>query len=46
MALDFGQTHFDDMDDGHMAMLAALMTIMIYHRYCDGSSMMVPEEDE
>lgn len=46
MALDFGQTRFDDMDDGHMAMLAGLMTIMIYHRYCDGSSVMVQDNDE
>ncbi|WP_202379522.1 hypothetical protein [Mesorhizobium sp. 131-2-5] len=46
MALDFGQTHFDEMDDGHMAMLAGLMTIMIYHRYCDGSSVMLPEADD
>ncbi|RJT28147.1 hypothetical protein D3227_34770 [Mesorhizobium waimense] len=46
MALDFDQTHFDDMDDGHMAMLAGPMTIMIYHRYCDGSSVMMPDEDE
>ncbi|RWO89819.1 hypothetical protein [Mesorhizobium sp.] len=40
MALDFGQWHFDEMDDGHMTMLAGLMTIMIYHRYSDGSSVM------
>ncbi|WP_192178275.1 hypothetical protein [Mesorhizobium amorphae] len=46
MALDFGQLHFDDMDDGHMTMLAGLMTIMIYHRYNDGSSVMREEEDD
>lgn len=45
-ALDYGQTHFDEMDDGHMSMLAGLMTIMIYHRDCDGSSVRVPDEDE
>lgn len=44
-ALDFGQTHFDDMDDGHMAMLAGLMTTCIYHRYCDGTTLMVDEDD-
>jgi len=45
MALDYGQTHFDEMDDAHMTMLAAVMTIMIYHRDCDGSSLRVPEEE-
>ena len=40
VALDFGQAHFDDMDDAHMAMLAGLLTTIIYHRYCDGSSLM------
>lgn len=40
MAIDLGQSHFDEMDDAHMTMLAGLMTIMIYHRYCDGSSLM------
>jgi hypothetical protein len=44
MALDYGQAHFDEMDDAHMTMLSALMTIMIYHRDCDGSSLRVPEE--
>lgn len=44
MALDYEQTHFDEMDDAHMTMLSALMTIMIYHRDCDGSSLRVPEE--
>lgn len=44
MALDYGQSHFDAMDDAHMTMLSALMTIMIYHRDCDGSSLRVPEE--
>ncbi|WP_237402736.1 hypothetical protein [Rhodovulum sulfidophilum] len=44
MALDFGQPHFDEMDDAHMTMLAALMTIMIYHRDCDGASVRVPEQ--
>ena len=46
MALDYGQKHFDEMDDAHMTMLAALMTIMIYQRDCDGSSVRVLDEDE
>ena len=46
MAFDYGQTHFDEMDDGHMCMLAGLMTIMIYPRDCDGSSVIVRKEDE
>lgn len=45
MAQDYGQTHFDEMDDAHMTMLAALMTIMIYHRDCDGSSVRVLEKE-
>lgn len=45
MAQDYGQTHFDEMDDAHMAMLAALMTVMIYHRDCDGSSVRVLGEE-
>lgn len=31
-ALDFGQSHFDEMEEGHMQMLAQLITIIIYHR--------------
>lgn len=38
-ALDFGQKHFDEMEDGHMVMLSAVMTIIIYHRYSEGSSL-------
>jgi hypothetical protein len=37
-AFKHGQTHMDDMEDAHRWMLTALMTIAIYHRYCDGSS--------
>lgn len=37
-ALDFGQSNFDEMEQGHQTMLAALLTITVYHRYCDGSS--------
>jgi len=45
-ALDYGQTHFDTMDDAHMTMLSALMTFMIYRRDCDGSSLMAPKGKE
>jgi len=38
-AIRFGQNHFDEMEEKHMHMLAALVTIIIYHRYCDGSSL-------
>lgn len=31
-ALDRGQNHFDDMEDFHKRMLAAVITIIIYHR--------------
>jgi Methylase-associated X1 len=37
-ALDYGQLHFDEMHTRHRHMLTALLTIIIYHRYCDGSS--------
>lgn len=37
-ALDRGQLDFDRMDESHAHMLAAIMTIMIYHRYSDGSA--------
>lgn len=31
-AIDREQNHFDDMEDSHKRMLAAVMTIIIYHR--------------
>lgn len=31
-ALDRGQMHFDDMEDSHRRMLAAVLTIILYHR--------------
>jgi hypothetical protein len=43
-ALDHGQSHFDKMEDGHLYMLAALLSVIIYHRYCDGSSLLVEED--
>jgi hypothetical protein len=45
-ALDYGQTHFDEMEEGHLNMLAAIISIIIYHRYCDGTSLLVEETDE
>ncbi len=34
-AIDMRQIHFDDMEDSHKRMLAAVMTIIIYHRQFD-----------
>lgn len=34
-AIDRGQNGFDEMEDGHRRMLAAVMTIILYHRYCE-----------
>ena len=45
-ALLRGQKHIDDMEDGHRTMLTALMTIVIYHRYCDGSCLFVESHDD
>jgi hypothetical protein len=45
-ALDHGQKQFDDMEEAHLHMLAALLSIIIYHRYCDGTSMLVEQEDD
>ncbi len=41
-----GQRHFDDMEDGHRTMLAALLTIIIYHRYSDGTCLFTESRDE
>ena len=38
-ALLHNQMHIDGMENGHRTMLTALMSIIIYHRYCDGSSL-------
>lgn len=45
-AMDFGQMHFDDMEMGHLNMLAALITITIYHRDCNGESLLYEDEDD
>jgi hypothetical protein len=42
-AMAFGQFHFDDMEERHLNMLAGLITIIIFHRDCDGSSLRVAE---
>jgi hypothetical protein len=44
-ALDYGQDHFDNMEEGHLYMLAALLSIILYHRYCDGRSLMIEVDD-
>ena len=43
-ALDRGQEHVDIMEEGHLRMLAGLLTIIIYHRYCDGTSLLTETE--
>jgi hypothetical protein len=45
-ALDYGQRHVDDMEDGHLHMLAALLSNIIYHRHCDGESLLMEDDDE
>jgi hypothetical protein len=45
-ALDLGQKHFDEMEEGHFHMLAALLSIIIYHRYCVGETALVEEQDD
>ncbi|WBQ13829.1 hypothetical protein L2D00_03885 [Hyphomonadaceae bacterium BL14] len=44
-ALDFGQKHFDAMEEGHLNMLAAVLTIILYHRTCDGTILMAPDDE-
>jgi hypothetical protein len=43
-ALDRQQKHIDQMEDRHRYMLAALLSIIIYHRHCSGKSL-VTEDD-
>jgi hypothetical protein len=45
-ALDRGQKELDDMEDRHLHMLAALLSIIIYHRYCDRTSKLVEEDSD
>jgi hypothetical protein len=40
-AMDRGQKEFDDVEEGHLYILSALLSIIIYHRSCDGTSLMV-----
>jgi hypothetical protein len=44
-ALDYGQSHFDEMEDAHVHMLSALLSIIIYHRYSDHTALLTDEED-
>ena len=39
-ALDFGQDHFDVMEERHQQILAAILTIIIYCRDCHGESIL------
>ena len=45
-ALDHGQMNFDDMEEGHLHILAALLSIIIYHRDCDGTSLRVMKVED
>jgi hypothetical protein len=44
-ALDFGQTCFDQMENRHRSILAALITIIIFHRYSSGTHLLTQEID-
>ena len=33
-SIKLGQNHFDNMENGHMIMLANILSIILYHRYC------------
>lgn len=41
-----GQRHIDEMEEGHRTMLVAVLTIAIYHRYCDGTSFFIVADEE
>lgn len=43
-AMDFGQFHFDDVEEGPLNILAGLITIIIFHRDCDGSSLRIVDD--
>jgi hypothetical protein len=43
-AMELGQMHFDDMEQAHLNILAAIMTIAIYQRDNDGVSLLFSEE--
>ncbi|SEO80440.1 hypothetical protein SAMN02990966_02897 [Rhodospirillales bacterium URHD0017] len=45
-AMARGQKHIDDMEDRHRYMLAALLSIIIYHRHCGGKSLVMPADEE
>lgn len=44
-AFEFGQRHFDEMEHGHLVMLAALISIILYQRENNGNSYLVEEDD-
>jgi len=45
-AFAHGHRHIDEMEDSHRTMLTALMAIIIYHRYCDGTALFVEPDEE
>ncbi|MBC7523917.1 MAG: hypothetical protein H7239_05715 [Flavobacterium sp.] len=34
-AIKFGQKHFDEMENGHMIILSNVLSIILFHRYCN-----------
>lgn len=34
-AIKYGQKHFDDMEKGHMIILSNVLSIILFHRYCN-----------
>lgn len=36
-AIKLGQKHFDEMENGHMIMLANILSIILYHRFVQNS---------
>ncbi len=33
-AINYGQQHFDEMEEGHMIILSNILSIILFHRYC------------
>jgi len=40
------QDHFDKMEEGHLVMLAGIMSIILYHKECNGEAHIYPDPDE
>lgn len=45
-ALDRGQAHFDDMEERHRLMVSDLLATTIYHRHCQGTSLLTDGDIE